>query len=428
MITSVETEGPDREDGKNKEIRRRGVRIDVENLDVTQLRITPEVPPASVHKRLTLVKKDASDLVYKVINKKKTCKKRAASESFYKIMDKMKISKHGKPRFSCRIAGCEKQCEGRVHLYRHYCHHFKEDLLGLIGEGKDNCPYCGIKFQNNSDAVRHVGCVHNKLEEFLPKHLHIKSNLVKKSSKPKPKVVSSSGQLYKAKKPERTQTASNLSCGLCEKKFRGRYRLYEHYSQVHYTAQLRPFIDQESDQCSRCKIIHNDPSEANKIRHMGIVHGLLEKKNILPSHLRVPKISVAARGGKKSVEKAVPENRDLTKKPSKGINPESKGNYLKVPSTRGLVQEMTKDQDQHQNEGEKPSQQISPETDSAPETVKDLDTTIGKDAAAIIAILMDEITEEVCQNPSKGNGDDVGDKPVWTVAERECVFCYSDSD
>lgn len=99
--------------------------------------------------------------------------------------------------------------------------------------------------------------------------------------------------------------------------------------------------------------------------------------------------------------------------------------FLKIPSTTGIVEETNEDPDHHQDQGEKSSHQISPET------VKDLDNPIGEDTEAPIP--NDEITEEVtkedgnCQNlPS---GDYVGEKQfVWTVSERENVFCYSDTD
>ena len=131
-------------------------------------------------------------------------------------------------------------------------------------------------------------------------------------------------RVHPAKKPGRAHTVSDFSCGLCErKKFLTRNHLYEHYSLVHYRAQLRPFIKKKSAGCNRCKTIHTNPSEANKIRHMGVVHGFLENKNILPSHLRIPKVGKAVRKGKESVEKAFPGNKDLTKKPPKKINSEN---------------------------------------------------------------------------------------------------------
>ena len=290
VIRSVETcqEVPASPDEEDELFGRRGVEVVLENFDTTQLRISPKVPPASVHRRLTLAKKAASGSVYRILNKKKS-------------------SKTGRPRLSCKIEGCKEQVSGRRALYRHYSYvHFKEDLLGLMGwDGKaENCPYCDLKFTKSNDAVGHVGCVHNKIEDFLPKRLHIKSNGEEKISKPKP----SSGQLHRANNPFKTSAASGLSCGLCEdkKEFGSRNHLYEHYSHVHYRAQLLPFINEDSAECSRCKITLKSPSVTNKVRHMGVTHGLLEKKNILPSHLRVPKIYNTDREGKKSVEKSVP--------------------------------------------------------------------------------------------------------------------------
>ena len=102
-----------------------------------------------------------------------------------------------------------------------------------------------------------------------------------------------------------------------------------------------------------------------------------------------------------------------------------RGMFLKIPSTTGIVEETNEDPDHHQDQGEKSSHQISPET------VKDLDNPIGEDTEAPIP--NDEITEEVtkedgnCQNLPPG--DYVGEKQfVWTVSKRENVFCYSDSD
>ena len=91
-------------------------------------------------------------------------------------------------------------------------------------------------------------------------------------------------------------------------------------------------------------------------------------------------------------------------------------------------------EDQGQDQGEKPSHQISPEADSSPETVKDLDKTIEKDSEVGIPILIDEVVakedgESVCQNPPKEDGEEVGGKPpVWTVSERQSFFGFSDSD
>ena len=115
-----------------------------------------------------------------------------------------------------------------------------------------------------------------------------------------------------------------------------------------------------------------------------------------------------------------------------------RGNFLNVPSAPGHVEETSEDQDQHKDQGEKSSPQISLEADSSSETVKDLDKTIEKDSEAGIPILIDENIEELvakedgeslCQNPPEEDGEEVGGKPpVWTVSERQSFFDFSDSD
>ena len=95
----------------------------------------------------------------------------------------------------------------------------------------------------------------------------------------------------------------------------------------------------------------------------------------------------------------------------------SRGNCLEVPSTSDLIGNITEDQDQDRKE--QSSHQIILEA----ETIKDLDKTIKKNSDAGIPSRNDEITKEVAK------ADETSLKrPVWTVSERESVFCYSDSD
>ena len=88
---------------------------------------------------------------------------------------------------------------------------------------------------------------------------------------------------------------------------------------------------------------------------------------------------------------------------------------------------------QHQDQGENSSHQISPEADFAAEKTKVLDETNGKDLAATIPIINDDITEVVttedeerlCQNQPK----ELGEKPfVWTVSDIDNFLNFSESD
>ena len=38
-----------------------------------------------------------------------------------------------------------------------------------------------------------------------------------------------------------------------------------------------------------CEVVHKNPTEANKIRHIGTVHGMID--HFLPSQFQIPKIS-----------------------------------------------------------------------------------------------------------------------------------------
>ena len=90
---------------------------------------------------------------------------------------------------------------------------------------------------------------------------------------------------------------------------------------------------------------------------------------------------------------------------------------MEVPSTSDLIGNITEDQDQDRKE--QSSHQISLEA----ENIKDSYKTIKKNSDAGIPSLNDEITKEVAK------ADETSLKrPVWTVSERESVFCYSDSD
>ena len=136
------------------------VKIDLEKLDVRKKNIKTS--------NLTLTKE--KDTVWKIKDRKKTKKN----------------------RLSCKIEGCKAKACGRFKLYQHYSNiHYKRELIQLIA-GKKQCPYCNRQFKETNYAVVHVGCVHNRLEDFLPERFHIK-----KSSKKKPKLASSSREIGK---------------------------------------------------------------------------------------------------------------------------------------------------------------------------------------------------------------------------------------
>lgn len=331
-MTSVET---CLENDENREVLRREVTVDLEKVDVSQLRISPEVPPASGHERLTLVKRAASGSVYKIFNKKE---KKSSKKS-----DLVKKSSKPKPKVA--------------------------------------------------------------LENILPTHLRIPkiSNGVRERKKSLKKVAP--GEKYLTKKsqreiiPESNQKVKN--CHLCPYQNTMRSQMYIHYSLYHYRENLAQHIDQNTMECPYCEMKKNKiyKGEQALIMHIGSAHNKIE--NYLPVEFHLPR--------------------------------SIRGNFLNVPSTTGPVEETMEDQDQHKDQGEKSSPQISLEADSSPETVKDLDKTIEKDSENSDEnnkeLMAKEDGESLRQNLPEEDGEEVGGKtPVWTVSERESFFDFSDSD
>ena len=201
------------------------------------------------------------------------------------VADKGEV--HKKPfKYRCKLCK-DRWFMERKRLYRHYSYaHFKREIVELVGKKRDQCPYCHRKFEDSQDVISHVGISHNKVEEFLQKHITNEHSLG--TNPPSESLV-------------------ELTCGLCtnKKMFSRRSDLYEHYSCTHFRAQLRPFIDVATDKCPLCKLVHKQSSEYKKIRHIGVVHRMVE--NFLPQSLHIPKnlspLEVAQSVGRKSSER-----------------------------------------------------------------------------------------------------------------------------
>ena len=179
-----------------------------------------------------------------------------------------KVEEIKKPfKYRCKLCK-DRWFMEKKRLYRHYSYaHFKAEIVELFGKKRDQCPFCPKKFEDTQEVVCHVGIVHNKAEEFLQKHI-------------KQEVSWEDGQ---------QESLVEMTCGLCtnKKNFTRRSDLYEHYSCTHFRAQLRPFIDLASDKCPLCDLVHKQPTEYKKIRHIGVVHRMVE--DLLPQSLHIPR-------------------------------------------------------------------------------------------------------------------------------------------
>ena len=72
----------------------------------------------------------------------------------------------------CRL--CEDQKKSRSELYNHYSMvHYKEDLVSLIDRKTLRCQFCEVQRNKIDTLVRHLGSVHDKVEDFLPPEFHL---------------------------------------------------------------------------------------------------------------------------------------------------------------------------------------------------------------------------------------------------------------
>ena len=204
-------------------------------------------------------------------------KEKKSSPVLSKKAPEQKVNNGKTGKFRCQICR-DREFSDKKRIYRHYCYaHYKKAILQLIGGDKKECPFCDKKFRDSMEMVGHVGCTHKKIEDFLPEQFHIKPESSKKTST--------------QAQAETGKNCMEYTCGLCAhtKTFTKRGDLYEHYSCVHFRAQLRPYIDEAGDKCPLCDLTHKQPTEYKKVRHLGVVHGMLE--NFLPLDLQIPKVN-----------------------------------------------------------------------------------------------------------------------------------------
>ena len=79
-----------------------------------------------------------------------------------------------KGNYACGL--CDKSSRKRSDLYRHYCRiHYRKELSSIL-RNQDECPLCNKKYDLKVGLIDHFGVVHNQVEKFLPKELHISKN------------------------------------------------------------------------------------------------------------------------------------------------------------------------------------------------------------------------------------------------------------
>ena len=73
---------------------------------------------------------------------------------------------------------CKQKFAKRSLLYGHYSKvHYRKELTTFLSRDSKLCQFCNILIRKTSDMVAHLGCVHNKLDKFLPNRMKIPLSL-----------------------------------------------------------------------------------------------------------------------------------------------------------------------------------------------------------------------------------------------------------
>ena len=201
---------------------------------------------------------------------------------------------------------CGQQFAKRSLLYGHYSKvHYRKELTTFLSRDSKLCQFCNILIRKTSDMVAHLGCVHNKLDKFLPNRMKIPLSL--KIKKP----LSSKNVQIENKTGENLTKSKNRSayhekvtrvlagghvCQLCEdcRHFETREDLYRHYAGLHYRGRLEERVRGQET----CHLCGDSRRRRNMVLHLGVDHSMVE--DFLPEeyHLKkTPKENM--KGGRK---------------------------------------------------------------------------------------------------------------------------------
>ena len=230
---------------------------------------------------------------------------------------KLKVRKTG-GELRCRKCLVERSFSSRRLLYTHYSiRHYQEELEDKLGTTDGICPLaCGVARKRNlQDLVAHLGSEHSWVEEFMPVAWRVDSLVsrpditeqsqvesetspgseselsewsttsstrgtprnqsISSPSLPPPVVTNTDTEslLYQR---EFTITSDTL-CAVanCGYEARSKAALYEHYSCVHFKAELCQMMGYtRPTECPLCEFQRSGPTSV--VRHYGTVHRMVE--------------------------------------------------------------------------------------------------------------------------------------------------------
>ena len=192
---------------------------------------------------------------------------------------------------------CKQKFAKRSLLYGHYSKvHYRKELTTFLSRDSKLCQFCNILIRKTSDMVAHMGCVHNKLDKFLPNRmkiplsLKIKKPLFSKNVQIEKKIgenlTKSKNRSAYLEKVTRVLAGGHV-CQLCEdcRHFETREDLYRHYAGLHYRGRLEERVQGQET----CHLCGDSRRRRNMVLHLGVHHNLVE--DFLPEEYHLRKTS-----------------------------------------------------------------------------------------------------------------------------------------
>ena len=196
-------------------------------------------------------------------------------------------SQSQKKSLHCKICPSNTKDYGkRSTLFAHYSvQHYQDELVKFIDTKSKSCLICGKKMSKLKDLLIHVGCVHEKLEDFLleeykdekckfgnSKISNQENSILQPLKKKHLKKKTNTKDLVK-------NTKNGLQCKMCPKfGFYERSKLARHYACVHFKDKLLPFVDVKSLTCLICE--KKRKGLCDLLLHVGNSHNKL--KGLVP--------------------------------------------------------------------------------------------------------------------------------------------------
>jgi len=228
--------------------------------------------------------------------------------------EKVEVGSSKKKVSECYI--CHSRLRSRSKLYAHYARvHFRSEIENEFGKNEKKCRLCKAIFSHPQFLIDHLGNVHNKVDEFLPKIHHISknrqgffSNMVTSEETTQLEQTDDHSQTSNVEEmdtedgtaekdleedvnveatkdtPKRVNpNRKYLECHICHLSRKDRTNLYRHYALQHFRREIKEYIGENTLECRICR--KTISTQENLIAHIGSVHRKVE--DFLPEAYRI---------------------------------------------------------------------------------------------------------------------------------------------